>query len=111
MDMVFVKGFDHANSSDEEEEVVSLTSKETEKYKILKIILTSVSNVGFINAYIEREKIVENLPIEGLNIQNKFEIPIDEELEIGHTFKVTLKNKVSGTNAEVKGYVLYDIIT
>jgi len=107
--MFYYEGFDHANSSDKEETVIEIESSEEEPKRIIVIGITAVSNAGYLSAYVRREQVMNGIPTEGMNIQNVFEIPVDIELPVGQKFKLTLKNKVAGTNAGIRGYVKYEI--
>jgi len=100
---------EHTNSSDEEEDVLSITSTEVEKKKVISVLITSEANQGYLRAYVERQKILEHLTGKA-TIENFLEIPVDAELDIGQTFKLTLQNKTAGTNAEVYGLVKYEIV-
>ena len=100
----------HTNSSDSEEDVIELYSSKEEPKEVVEIHITKVTNAGILKAYIEREKIAE-IPTEGLNIQNSLVIPVGAKIPEGQKFKITLQNIVSGTNAQVIGYIRYHIGT
>jgi len=108
--MFYYLGFSHKNSTDEEEKVVEISGTKTEKRKVHSIIITAVENAAYLSAYVERDKVIEDFDLDGLNIQNGFEIPLDIMLEEGVTFKIKLKNKVSGTNAAIRGLIKYEIV-
>ena len=105
----YYKGFDHTNASDDEETVVKLTSTAEEKKKIVAVGIVYDSNDGILKAYVEREAIVEDLPTGDITEKQLTEIPVGIDLPEGQTFKVTLKNKVAGTNATIRGYIKYEI--
>ena len=100
----------HTNSSDMEEDVEELYSSKEEPVEVLEINILKVSNAGVLRAYIEREKIAE-IPTESVNILNSLVIPINAKIPEGQKFKITLQNIVSGTNAQVIGYIRYHIGT
>jgi len=104
----YFASFDHTNGSDNEETVLTLTSCEEEKIKIDAIHILSETNEGILTWYIEREKIGEHRT--GVaTIQNELIREVNAALEVGKTFKITLRNKISGTNAAVVGAVEYEI--
>jgi len=98
----------HVNSSDEEERVVELYSSKEEPRSIISVVLFSWNNEGRMAFYREREKLGE-IPTGTTNTKLPIEIPINLDLPEGQRFSITLKNRVSGTNASVVGYVKYEI--
>ncbi len=61
----YYEGFDHTNSSDDEEEVASITSTEEEPKHLIEITITQrLSNDTLLYGYLEREKIIDAVPIE-----------------------------------------------
>jgi len=105
----YFEAFNHANSSDNEETVLTITSNETEKKKIVAIHIISEVNDGVLTWYIDREKIGNHYTGKA-TIQNFLTFNVDSELNVGEEFKITLKNVVSGTNAEIVGLVEYQIL-
>ena len=99
---------EHTNNSDDEETVVTLTSTEEEKKHVVSVRLYYEDTAGYLNAYIERERILTH-PTAMADIQNYLEIQIDADLPVGQTFKLTLKNKQSGHNSTVVGVLQYEI--
>ena len=98
----------HENSTDKEEEIASLYSSKEEPKHIDSIILIGWNNEGILAIYREREKLGE-IPTGASNIQLPAEIPIDLDLPEGQTFRLTLKNRVTGTNAKLIGYIKYQL--
>ena len=107
--MKYYEGFSHTNSSDNEEDVVSLTSTSEEKKKINKILIFSETNDGVMRWYVERERVGTHYTNKA-TIQNALEFEVDRELAEGETFKITLKNVSSGTNAAIVGAIEYEIL-
>ena len=106
----YYESIEHINSSDDEEEVITITSTAEEKKKIVSILIYFEANAGYLNAYIDREKILSH-PTARATIRNYLELEIDAELAEGEEFKLTLKNRVSGNNAEIYGAVKYEIVS
>jgi hypothetical protein len=107
--MKYYKSFYHTNVSDDEEEVVKLTSTETEKIKVNAVEIAKETNEGLLKWLIEREEVgTHNTGV--ATIQNTLNFEVDETLDVGETFKITLKNKVAGTNAFVAGVIEYEIV-
>ena len=98
----------HTNLSDNEEEILRLTSSREEPKVIESINILSYTNKGVLRAYIEREKILE-VPVGYGTIVDVLEIKINADLLEGETFKITLQNETSGVNTSVQGFVKYQI--
>lgn len=105
----YIKGFNHTNSGDTEETVLTLTSTAEEPKKIIKVVIASETNNGIMKFYIEREAIGEDIPTGSLSTNQLAELPVGHDLPVGQEFKLTLKNKTAGTNATIVGYVIYEI--
>ena len=104
----YYEKIEHKNVSDSKETVMEITSTEEEKKHIDSIIITKEANVGNIEGYIEREKILSYQSGKA-NIQNFIEIVIDRDLKVGDKFQLKMQNAVAGTNAEIYGLVKYQI--
>jgi len=109
--MLYIKGFSHTNTSDEEEEVVKITSTPEEPKRVKKVVITHrITNDGILNAYIEREKVIANVEVKDSPFDGKqYEFDVDADLPEGQSFTVTLRNKTAGSNAGIVGYVAYEI--
>ena len=107
----YMKGFEHTNSSADEEKVVSLTSTEEEKKKVNAVVVTHrLSHDTLLIAYLEREKIIDNVRIEASPVGNDpYRFNVDIEIPPGETFTVMLKNQSAGSNGGVVGYLEYEI--
>jgi len=107
----YYKGFEHTNSSDDEEKVVTLTSTEEEKKKLNAVVITHrLSNDTLLIAYLEREKIIDNIRIEASPVgKDPYRFSVDIEIPVGQTFTLMLKNQSAGSNGGVVGYYEYEI--
>ena len=111
--MKYYKGFEHTNSTDEEETIVTLTSTEVQKKTLKRVVITHrLSNDTLLTAYIEREKVIDNIRIEASPFNDKpYVFDSDIEIPPGETFTLTLKNQSAGSNGGVVGYLEYEIAT
>jgi len=110
---VYYRGFEHVNTTDDEELVVEITSTETEPKKIIEVLITDEVNDGKMKMYIERENLFEGNTYYRTNkttIQNFLVFLVDRELAVGEKFRIILQNVIAGTNAEIYGVVKYEII-
>jgi len=107
----YYKGFEHTNSSDNEEKVETLTSTEEEKKKLNAVVITHrLSHDTLLVAYLEREKIIDNIRIEASPVGNDpYRLNVDIEIPVGQTFTLMLKNQSAGSNGGVVGYYEYEI--
>jgi len=107
----YYKGFEHTNSSDDEEKVVTLTSTEEEKKKLNAVVITHrLTNDTLLIAYLEREKIIDNIRIEASPVgKDPYRLNVDIEIPVGQTFTLMLKNQSAGSNGGVVGYYEYEI--
>jgi len=108
----YYKGFEHTNSSDDEENVVTLTSTEEEKKKLNAVVITHrLTNDTLLVAYLEREKMIDNVRIEASPVGNEpYRFMVDIEIPVGQTFTLMLKNQSAGSNGGVVGYLEYEIV-
>jgi len=109
--MKYYKGFEHTNSTDEEETIVTLTSTEVQKKTLKQVVITHrLSNDTLLTAYIEREKVIDNIRIEASPFNDKpYVFDSDIEIPPGEMFTLTLKNQSAGSNGGVIGYLEYEI--
>ena len=110
--VIYNKGLGRENSSDEGKTIFSLTSKEEEKYKVRRIVITDVnSNPLIMEVWVERDRIGENIPLEVANdLAPERVIDIDAEIPVGHTFSIKIKPQNSGNQGSVRGWVEYEIV-
>jgi len=110
--MVIYKGLSRDNSTDEGKTIFTLTSKEEEKYKVRRIVITDVvTNSLIMEIWVERDRIGENIPLEvASDIAPERVIDIDMEIPVGYTFSVKIKPQTSGNQGSVRGWVEYEII-
>jgi len=107
------KGFDHTNTTDDEENVLEITSTEAEVKRIVAVNIIKETNAGKLKFYIERENLFEENTYHKTAQWSTYyplRFIINEELDIGKTFRITLQNVTAGTNAELVGYVEYEIV-
>ena len=109
--MKYYKGFEHTNSTDDEETIVTLTSTEVQKKTLKRVVITHrLSNDTLLTAYIEREKVIDNIRIEASPFNDKpYVFDSDIEIPPGEMFTLTLKNQSAGSNGGVLGYLEYEI--
>jgi len=96
----------HVNTSDNEEPVVRLYSSKEEPKTIVSLIFLEWNNEGIVRLYRERENLGE-IPTGTTKTQLPLGIPVELDLPEGQEFKITLQNRVSGTNAQIVGYIKY----
>jgi len=110
--VIYNKGLRTDSSTDEGKEIFSLTSKEEEKYRVRRIVITDVyTNPLFMEIWVERDRIGENIPLEvASDIAPERVIDIDTEIPIGHTFSIKIKSQNSGSQGSVRGWVEYEIV-
>jgi len=104
-------GFDHTNSTNDEEKVLSITSTEEEPKTLNKVVITQrLLNDTILYGYLEREKIIDGVRIEASpENENPFVFAVDLEIPIGQTFSLMLKNQSAGNNGGIVGYYEYSI--
>ena len=104
-------GFDHTNSSDDEEEVEDLESTEEEPKVLNRIVITQrLSNDTLLIGYLEREKILDGIPIEASPLnENPYVFDVGLDIPIGQVFTLKLKNQSAGSNGGIVGYFEYTI--
>ena len=110
--VIYNKGLALENSTDEGKTIFTLTSKEEEKYKVRRILITDVWNYSlYMEVWVEREKICDALPLTAkTGIMPERVIDIDVEIPVGRTFSVIIKPQTSGNQGAVSGWVEYEII-
>lgn len=108
----YEKGFDHTNTTDVEEAIVSLASTEEEPKRITKIMIVDEPDQdGYLTGYLEREKVMDACPLfvetfGGL----RRDYPIELVIPVGETFVLKGINKVAAANFSAAGFVEYEII-
>ena len=109
---IYNKGLSRENSTDDGKEIFSLTSKEEEKYRVRRIIITDVNTNSLImEIWVERDRIGENIPLEvASDLAPERVIDLDVDIPVGHTFSVKIKPQNSGNQGSVRGWVEYEII-
>jgi len=110
--VIYNKGLSRDNSTDEGKTIFTLTSKEEEKYKVRRIVITDVNTHPLVmEIWLERDRIGENIPLEVVSdIAPERIIDIDAEIPVGYTFKVIIKPQTSGNQGSVRGWVEYEIV-
>jgi len=110
--VIYNKGLSRDNSTNDGKTIFTLTSKEEEKYKVRRIVITDVvTNSLVMEVWIERDRIGENIPLEIIaDATPERIIDIDAEIPVGYTFKVIIKPQSSGNQGSVRGWVEYEII-
>jgi len=110
--MIYNKGLTRENSINEGKEIFSLTSKEEEKYKVRRIVITDVKdNPLIMEIWIERDRIGENIPLEVVaDATPERVIDVDAEIPVGYTFSIKIKPQNSGSQGSVRGWVEYEIV-
>ena len=90
---IYNKGLSRENSTDDGKEIFSLTSKEEEKYKVRRIVITDVeTNPLVMEIWVERDRIGENIPLEvASDLAPERVIDLDVDIPVGHTFSVKIK--------------------
>jgi len=108
----YEKGFDHTNTTDVEETIVTLASTVEEPKHITKIMIVDEPDQdGFLYGYLEREKIMDGCPLFVETFGGiRRDYPIDMDIPVGQTFTLKGKNKVAATNASASGFIEYEII-
>jgi len=111
--VIYNKGLRRDNSTNEGKEIFSLTSKEEEKYKVRRIVITDVeTNPLVMEIWVERDRIGEEIPLEvASDIAPERIIDVDAEIPVGHTFSIKIKPQNSGSQGSVRGWVEYEIVS
>ena len=88
-----------------------LTSTEEEKKTADKIEITQVTGNGvYLTVWLEREKIVDNLPMEAFeDIAPPIVIPLEVAVPIGETLKAELVSETGSAHGVVWGALYYKI--
>jgi len=109
---IYNKGLSRENSTDDGKEIFSLTSKEEEKYRVRRIIITDVNTNSLImEIWVERDRIGENIPLEvASDLAPERVIDLDVDIPVGHTFSIKIKPQNSGNQGSVRGWVEYEIV-
>jgi len=104
-------GFEHTNTSDDEETVKNLTSTEEEPKTLNRIVITQrLANDTLLTGYLEREKIIDNVRIEtSPENENPYVFNVGLDIPVGQTFTLKLKNQSVGSNGGIVGYFEYEI--
>ena len=110
--VIYNKGLSREDSTNEGKEIFSLTSKEEEKYKVRRILITDIKdNPLIMEIWVERDRVGENIPLEPAgDLAPERVIDIDMEIPVGHTFCVKIKPQNTGSQGSVRGWVEYEII-
>jgi len=110
--VIYNKGLSRDNSTDEGKEIFSLTSKEEEKYKIRRIIITDVyTNPVIMEIWLERDRVGDNIPLGvASDLAPERVIEIDTEIPVGYNFSIKIKPQSSGNQGSVRGWVEYEIV-
>jgi len=110
--VIYNKGLSAEYSTTEGKEIFSLTSKEEEKYKVRRILITDVvGNAVVMDVWVEREKIADSIVLEVVSDATPERvIDVDAEIPVGYTFSIKIKDKSSGSHGYVVGWVEYEII-
>ncbi len=110
--VIYNKGLSTESSTAEGKEIFSLTSKEEEKYKVRRVIITDVVNNNvLLDIWLEREKIADNIPLFTINDATPERVvDVDVEIPVGYTFSIKIKDRASGSHGYVVGWVEYEIV-
>ncbi|UYL65035.1 MAG: hypothetical protein OBKJMPBA_00003 [Methanophagales virus PBV304] len=110
--VIYNKGLSRDNSTDDGKTIFTLTSKEEEKYKVRRIVITDVvSNPLIMEIWVERDRIGDAIPLGvASDIAPERVIDLDTEVPVGHTFSVVIKPQNSGSQGSVRGWVEYEIV-
>ena len=110
--VIYNKGLSRESSTDEGKKIFSLTSTAEEKIKVRRILIADVlSNSVYIDIWIGRDRIGENIPFEPiLDATPERVIDIDAEIPEGVEFSIIIKPQYSGSQGSVRGWVEYEII-
>jgi len=110
--VIYNKGLSRDNSTDDGKTIFTLTSKEEEKYKVRRMVITDVNtNPLIMEIWVERDRIGENIPLEVVaDATPERVIDVDVEIPVGYTFKVIIKPQSSGNQGSVRGWVEYEIV-
>jgi len=108
---VYTKGI-RVTTVDAGVSMFSLTSTEEEKKKALRIVYClAETHEAVLNVTLEREKIVENVPIELLAITAPERvIELDVEIPVGQTLEGTLTPETATEQQTFHGFVEYEIV-
>lgn len=105
-------GIDHVNTTDDSETIITVESTSEETKTINEVRLTSETNAGKLEMFVDREGFYEAKTYHKTaqaEMRNWLVIPIERKLEPGEKFTINLQNFVAGVNAEITGSVVYEI--
>lgn len=108
--MTLHSGFTDAGA-DDEHTLISITSTEEEPKVIdsIKILGVDDTNGVILSAYIERDRIMQDVNLKGVKMSDPIEFKIGFSLPIGQALTLKAKNTTTGTNATITGEVAYTI--
>lgn len=88
-----------------------LTSTEEEKKTALRLEIWQIhAHAAYLTIWLEREKIVDNVPLEQFNdIAPPLVIPLEVKVPVGETLKAELVTIVGSDDATVWGALYYNI--
>jgi len=108
--VVYSKGF-LVSSSDEGATLFTLTSTDEERKKALRIIYYDVTDEVDLDVNLEREKIVDGIPIEVIaDAMPERVITLDVEIPVGQTLLGLLKSHGAGAPGILSGFLEYEIL-
>ena len=110
--VIYNKGLSRDDSTDDGKTIFTLTSKEEEKKRVRRIVITDVkTNPLLMEIWVERDRIGEDIPLETISGATPERIiDIDAEIPVGYTFSVIIKPQTSGSQGSVRGWVEYEIV-
>lgn len=105
-------GFDHTNTTDDEEEIVRVSSTEEEPKRITKIMIVDEPDQdGYLTGYLGREKIMDSCPLFVETFGGiRRDYPIELDIPVGETFVLKGKNKAAAAYFSASGFVEYEIL-
>jgi len=108
---IYTKGF-RVTSSDAGAEVVSLISTTEETKKALRICYTDViTNPVVLWVNIEREKIVDDVPLEVIaDATPERIIQLDATIPVGQQLRAYVKPLTLGSQGTIVGFLEYEIV-
>lgn len=109
---VYNKGIDNVVSTDAGATAFEITSTEEEKKKVRRIVITDIATQAIaIDITLEREKIVDNLPLEVVaDLMPERVIELDVEIPVGQTLKGILTPQTAGSQGYMDAWVEYEIV-
>jgi len=108
--MILYEGFsDTGNDSDHEIARITSTEEEPKIIKSINVSALDSANGVILTAYIERDKVISEVNLKGISLDNPVGYLIEADLPVGQAFILMVRNTTIGANASIEGSISYTI--